>query len=106
MLPHRDAKGRYGYIDVQGEWVIPPQFKGAGEFSDFGLAVAEDRRSLKGVIDKGGEWVIRPDFESVDLFTGDLIRVGPPKSHRSFFVNRNGERRVPFDYGPELEAGA
>lgn len=48
----------YGYINKRGEFVIPPQFDDAQEFSE-GLAwvVGSDRKKV-GWIDKSGRWVV------------------------------------------------
>lgn len=38
-LARAHDKGKYGFIDKKGEWVIPPQFDTAFDFADNGLAL-------------------------------------------------------------------
>jgi hypothetical protein len=47
----------FGYIDTRGEWVIPPRFQYANDFSD-GLAGVSLREDGWGFIDRTGKEVI------------------------------------------------
>jgi hypothetical protein len=51
VLPAYDGKGRYGYIDKTGQFVIPPKYGNAGDFSE-GLAP----------VSIGGRWDIPTAF--------------------------------------------
>ena len=53
--------GLYGYIDSYGAVVIPPKFKGAGEFSE-GLAPVREN-GYYGYIDETGKYVIEPRYD-------------------------------------------
>ena len=56
-------KGRYGYLNPEGQWEIRPQYAYAAPFQD-GAAVAT-LDSGSGVIDTSGAWKITPRYDSV-----------------------------------------
>ncbi len=55
-------KGKAGFINELGEWVIEPKFEDCDEFTDNGLAPAS-KNGKYGFIDKGGKFVIEPEYE-------------------------------------------
>lgn len=55
--------GPWGYINVQGDWVIQPQFEVAESFYMGYAMVLKD--GLCGIIDEQGQFVLDPDFEYV-----------------------------------------
>lgn len=75
IAPFRDEEnlavakqgGLYGWLDRDGQWVIPPRFSDANRFS-FGLASAVAENDLVGYVDRSGEWVIPPRFWSMAPF--------------------------------------
>jgi len=86
-----------GYIDVNGQVVIPPRFAMAGEFSE-GLAAAAlptvldaKGRWLIGFIDRSGEFVIPPQFQYASAFKEGLARVGSVDDNVRRFINQKGE---------------
>jgi hypothetical protein len=62
-------KGKVGFFDKTGQWVIAPQFDGARHFKH-GYAAARLNKKW-GVIDKRGKWVIEPEFDDIE----DMERV-------------------------------
>lgn len=55
----------WGYIDINGDWVVPPQFSQADIFRS-GVAVVRDPDdSLMGIIDDSGNWVVEPQFPQI-----------------------------------------
>lgn len=69
----RAKKGdKWGFIDLKGQWAIPPQFLEEGEFppvSAFYEGRARVIRSGKsGFIDTEGNWVVEPTYEEVAFF--------------------------------------
>ena len=63
LTPTEDrATGLYGYLNDLGIWVITPQFKYAGSFSD-GMARVR-KGSYYGVINPLGQWIVQPVFAS------------------------------------------
>ena len=64
----KDRRGRGGYLDKSGSFVISPRrSEYGGEFRN-GMAsfeVPRVFRNKEGVIDQSGEWIIRPRYDSV-----------------------------------------
>ena len=54
-------QGRYGYLNPEGEWAIPPQYAYADEF--FGSCAMVMLDSGFGVIDENGGWIISPKYD-------------------------------------------
>lgn len=63
----------YGFIDRQGETVIPLQYTGASSFSE-GLAGVRVKKKW-GFINTSGEWVIQPAYAEVKTFQGGVCAV-------------------------------
>lgn len=71
LFPAMDGDGRWGYINVQGEWAIEAQFDLASEFrGDYAMAAVmpEDEAAdiwespCFGIIDRSGAWVLLPEY--------------------------------------------
>lgn len=80
--------GLYGYIDSTGRIVIPPKYKGAGEFSE-GLAPVR-QNGLYGYINTLDEMIILPQFEYAEPFFEDAAIVynnGSP-----LYINKFGKQ--------------
>lgn len=91
-------KMRTGYIDREGNPVIPPAFVAAGDFSE-GLAAAR-AGGYYGYIDKTGQFVIPPRYDFATEFsdnTGLVYKDGLP-----IFIDRKGNKL--FEH-PFLQAG-
>ncbi len=89
---------RTGYIDRDGNPVIPPAFVAAGDFSE-GLAAARSG-GYYGYIDKTGQFVIPPRYDFATAFsdnTGLVYKDGLP-----IYIDRKGNKL--FDH-PFLQAG-
>ena len=57
----RTKNGLWGFVNSEGEVVIPAQFKDVGNFWG-GYCWARNDQDLIGFINKDGEWVIQPKF--------------------------------------------
>jgi|GEM_PF-5320233 len=91
-------KMRTGYIDRDGNPVIPPTFVAAGDFSE-GLAAARSG-GYYGYIDKTGQFVIPPSYDFATAFsdnTGLVYKDGLP-----IYIDRRGN---PLFKHPFLQAG-
>ena len=81
LYPAMGENGLYGYINADAEWVIAPQFDGAGAFrGDYAAAWVlpegadpEEWYDLDctGVIDRQGNWVLEPKYCLVGGQSGD-----------------------------------
>jgi hypothetical protein len=88
---HKAGKG--GYINKNGEIVIPLRFDTVGEFSD-GLARAECAGKW-GFINSSGDWIVRPRFAWAQDFSEGLARVqvdGEALTYNSHwaFIDKSG----------------
>jgi hypothetical protein len=59
-------KGKYGFIDTQGKWVITPDYDAVTGFS-YGLAAVKAGNTW-GYIDQSGEYIISGDFDKAGPF--------------------------------------
>ncbi len=86
----------YGYINREGELVIPHKYSAAGDFSE-GLAKVELKDSqnklIEGFIDTKGEMVIRPDRWLKNSFSDGLAAVRTEKDGKFVygFMDKKGK---------------
>ena len=76
-------KGRWGFIDMQGEIVISPQFDLVGSFSH-GLAEVLIGDKV-GVIDRTGKIIIKPQFARAIPFSDNVVIAQPGEWRSSYF---------------------
>lgn len=81
----------HGFIDAQGDWVIPPRFDDVGPFME-GLAAAK-QGGRWGYVDVRGDWVIEPQFGAADPFSEGLAQVKIGDQYA--FIDSRGNQ--PFD---------
>ena len=71
--------GKSGYIDMTGEWAIPPIFDVTGDFNE-GLApvIPDGEKGKWGFINRTGELVIPAVFDKICEFSDGLacVQVG------------------------------
>ncbi len=92
LLPVKDAKGKYGYIDYHGNIVIQPQFDSAHDFSD-GLARVYFSNQW-GYIDKTGQIVIKPKYELLgDFYNGYAECLSA--DHKFIYIDKSGNEALP-----------
>ena len=100
-------KGKYGYRDKAGEFVIQPQFDYAGEFSE-GLAVVglgKFPATKWGYINLLGNLVIPAQFEGAHDFSEGMAAVS--FSGKLGYIDRTGKLVVPvkFDEAQKFKDG-
>lgn len=80
--PFRQGRGRvakdgkWGHIDAQGQFITPPIYDMALEFSE-GLAPIEIKK-LRGFVNLAGDLAIPANYENVDSFSCGLARAKVP----------------------------
>lgn len=90
-----DARGRWGFVNGDGQLVIACRFEAVGRFSE-GLAAARSNGRW-GFIDRYGTWHCRPRFDAVRPFWHGAARVCE-QGHWSRLVAggaQRGDRRMP-----------
>ena len=80
-------KGKWGFIDKVGQWVVKPKFTAVGKFSE-GLAPAKYEDKY-GYIDERGEWAIDENFESAFNFSEGLALV--TVNGKYGYIDKTGE---------------
>ncbi len=100
---------KWGYLDMDGNMKINPQFDNANIFSE-GLACVsqtdkEKHESLYGYINNKGEIVINYQFKSASIFSDGLAQVSDGKKWG--YVDKNGKYSInpQFDYAGEFKKG-
>lgn len=85
-----DDNDKAGYIDINGNYVISPQFNFARAFSEELAAVKDSETGLWGYIDLSGEYVISPKYFGAGSFK-DGYAVVSLDSHSEYgVINKQG----------------
>lgn len=73
LMLKADSKGRLGYVDEKGKWVIKPRYSWAYPFSPDGYAQIRDCTEKFGFIDTRGKIVIPAEYDLLThKFIGDI----------------------------------
>ncbi|MDR1266338.1 MAG: WG repeat-containing protein [Propionibacteriaceae bacterium] len=86
-----DNKWSAGFIDVDGEWVIEPNYTMAWGFAGNGLASVKVGE-LYGFIDESGAFVIEPQYGGALGFSNGFARVSTTLGGDKFYINEKNER--------------
>ena len=79
--------GSWGFINKQGEWIIPNKYEEAYYFSE-GLSAVKYYGNW-GYIDRTGEWTIQPEFRDAKPFKEGLACV--MKYNKWGYINKKGD---------------
>lgn len=89
---YTNKKGLMGFVNKQGDVVIPANYKKVGYFKS-GLAWARDQEGLIGYINKNGEWIIEPKFLAVKDFD-PVSQLAKARLDEFWgYINKKGEIR-------------
>ena len=81
-----EEKGKFGYINSTGQWIINPKFEWCDFFYE-GLAIAKEKGKF-GFITIKGEWISKPVYDSAKAFSEGLAAV----------ATRNSEGNLNWDF--------
>ena len=99
-----DTAGRWGYLDGEGAWAIPPRFVWCGPF--LGGAACAVTEEGAGLIDRAGEWIVQPVFERVQRAPrAELPALGFADGAVSLFSQRDGALIAFFEDADAAWAG-
>jgi hypothetical protein len=84
---------RWGLIDTQGQWVIPPEFSFVNSVGA-GRVMVRDTQDREGLADKDGRILLQPTFGRIERFSEGLALV--EKKNRYGFIDRDGKIVVPL----------
>ncbi len=88
--------GKWGYINKQGELVIPLQFDGA-DFFENGFAIVE-KNTKKTFIDKTGKAITEFKYDFVNPFCEGLAAVGGGRPLEFTFIDKTGKTVISHDF--------
>ncbi|MCR5423201.1 MAG: WG repeat-containing protein [Bacteroidales bacterium] len=105
-----EQDGEWGYIDMDGHYVVNPQFLAACQFADNGLAAVCAPNGKWGFVDKKGKYVVAAKYKCVTRFSNDLALVTASGEHiscidetgRVIFVLPQAEEACAFSDGLAL----
>ena len=83
--------GLWGYINTEGQYVLPPQYEDAFLFSDQVAAVKKGGKW--GFINRSGKFLIEPKYDDAAIFRQGLAAV--KWEGRWGFVDKTGEMVIP-----------
>lgn len=90
---------KYGYININGELVIPCEYDYAAGFNE-GLAAA-CKNGKYGFLDKTGNTAIPFEYDYALCFSNGLAAVR--KNEKFGFINTLGETVIPFEYNRAVD---
>ncbi|ARK32297.1 WG repeat-containing protein [Halalkalibacter krulwichiae] len=99
LLPafiHTKEGKRWGYINNQGQFVLPPQFEEADDFQENGMAIARLNGKV-GLINDTGQFVIEPQYNSMLPFTENRAIVTDDEGFS--VINEQGQVLTKKTYG-------
>jgi hypothetical protein len=91
LAPFYTVDKRSGFMDTNGQVVIPATFSTVGYFSG-GYAWAKTKDGKIGYINKKGDWIIQPQFEAANDFDPESKMVRARMSDQWIYLNEAGEK--------------
>lgn len=104
----QDDSGLWGYINIQGDWVIQPQFADAGGFSCDRAEVVDAETGLHGFIDTKGNYIVEPQYYEANAFSEGYAAVATSGDSEYDiyydwgFIDTNGNAITDFIYDDVL----
>lgn len=65
LCVYHDNNRLAGYIDAQGQWVIPPRFLNGSRFRKGVAVTTRETSALRGLIKTTGDWVVEPKYDDI-----------------------------------------
>lgn len=87
-----EKNGKYGYIDTDGELIIPIKYEKAFPFSDNGLAFVVCEDGLGGYINEHDEFEIEPIYETGSIFKFGFAAVS--RNGEYIYIYKNGNKAI------------
>jgi hypothetical protein len=101
LIQVKDASGKWGYVNVKGEMVIPAQYEHCDAFGENGLAVVV-KDKVTSIINSKGEIIpSEVTILSVKEYKDGLLEIS---SNKKFgFLNSQGKIAIPLKYDDVTE---
>ena len=103
----KDPDGKFGFIDINGNIIIEPQYTGVQIFNNgiTSINISDDIYNKYGVIDKRGNFIIEPKYNDIIFLGEDRIAVGKAIDENNPFIgskyaiaNNEGKMLTDFIY--------
>lgn len=88
----------YGYINAEGEEVIPCKYNSVSEFSENGLAWVRTEENESYCIKKNGQTIMKSQYFYEDVFSNGLCAVTDKVKFLDGYINEEGEEVIPCQY--------
>ena len=87
----------WGFIDAQGNQVVPPKYESVGDFREGRAAVTDGK---VGLIDQAGAVLVEPKYDSIALFSEGLavVSVGEDDDRRCGYIDSDGNEVIGLVY--------
>lgn len=96
LLAKENDKGKMGFINIKGEWIIPPIYQITYPFKE-GLAYVETKNG-NGFINKNGEKVIDLKYNTSIEFNEGYAFVISTENNKRGVIDKDGNLVIPFKY--------
>ena len=92
LYPFEGKDGLWGFFNLEGQIVIPPQYSAASGFSEglAAVAIVRERQLMWGYVDTVGNVVIPLRFTSATYFSEGLAAVRRSRHGCYGFIGKNG----------------
>ncbi len=88
-------RGKYGFIDTNGDLVIPCEYSNVSSFSE-GLVSVQNEDGKWGFIDTNGNNIIPCEYDETGVFVNGLAAVN--ENGKYGFIDTEGKIVVPYEY--------
>ena len=93
------SDGKYGYMNLEGEVVIPAKYNRVKDFSNNGRAMVEDYETrLWGIIDENGDYVLEPCMNTWFYNKTLQYYYGTRENSKYGLVDSNGQVLLEYEY--------
>jgi hypothetical protein len=82
------VKGKFGFIDEKGKWVIHPHYKNISDFNQYNMAIVKKGRKY-GVIDRKGHHVTHISYQKIGAFSEGYAAV--QRKNKYGFIDSTGK---------------
>lgn len=102
LYPACGEEELWGYINIRGEWVIPPQYGAAYDFGKARYTVASTVDGYDGIIDRQGNWIVEPHYfiAEPEYYYGDK-----PEDEDKLWLIMEKVKDTGLDIGDESSMG-
>lgn len=91
------TNGRWGIRQLDGEWVVDPQFQSIEYSNSLQSGIPAQQRNLWGTIDLSGNWLIKPSYSAKYFFFGSGL-AAVERNGRYGFIDATEALVIPYSF--------